>query len=99
MKDRNCGTKATHRLISKNKYNVVHLVKLYPFSKTIGNVLALTSKTRKSGCKITSVQLGSRLNISKAKKQKKNHYKNSRFSESNITYFIVHMWYTTDVAL
>ena len=70
MKDRNCGTKATHRLISKNKYNVVHLVKLYPFSKTIGNVLALTSKTRKSGCKITSVQLGSRLNISKAKKQK-----------------------------
>ena len=76
MKDRNCGTKATHRLISKNKYNVVHLVKLYPFSKTIGNVLALTSKTRKSGCKITSVQLGSRLNISKAKKQKKiNNYK------------------------
>ena len=71
MKDRNCGTKATHRLISKNKYNVVHLVKLYPFSKTIGNVLALTSKTRKSGCKITSVQLGSRLNISKAKKQKR----------------------------
>ena len=97
MKDRNCGTKATHRLISKNKYNVVHLVKLYPFSKTIGNVLALTSKTRKSGCKITSVQLGSRLNISKAKK--KIIKKNSRFLQLIITYFIVHMWYTTDVAL
>ena len=66
MKDRNWGTKATHRLISKNKYKVVNLLKLYPFSKTMGKVLALTSKTRKRGCKITSVQLGSRLNISKA---------------------------------
>ena len=90
MKDRNCGTKATHRLISKNKYNVVHLVKLYPFSKTIGNVLALTSKTRKSGCKITSVQLGSRLNISKAKKQKKIRKK---FTNFTIDHYLFHCTY------
>ena len=88
MKDRNCGTKATHRLISKNKYNVVHLVKLYPFSKTIGNVLALTSKTRKSGCKITSVQLGSRLNISKAKKNSL-----KKFTILTIDHYLFHCTY------